>query len=190
MGHRALPGLVEKKVCEGSGLMRAAHIKDLPGGFGRALQYFRSSEFITAEMLARTSGIGEQDISRMERGEREPTLSEFLRLALAIPVSPSYLFNRAVTEWPDDPRYAPPRERSLAHYPRLFRLAWIADRRVIHESRKAYETFDEAQRESIRLNPVRERQGMPLLVGVGVYIRMGNVWTVRDFLSRSAPGEK
>jgi hypothetical protein len=61
---------------------------------------------------------------------------------------------------------------------------------VIHESRKAYETFDEAQRASVRLNPVRERQGLPLLVGVGVYIRMGNVWTVRDFLSRSAPGEK
>jgi transcriptional regulator with XRE-family HTH domain len=71
--------------------MRAANIKDLSGGFGRALQYFRSSEFITAEMLARTSGIDEQDIARMERGEREPTLSEFLRLALAIPVSPSYL---------------------------------------------------------------------------------------------------
>lgn len=170
--------------------MRAAHIKDLPRGFGRALQYFRSGEFITAEMLARTSGIGEQDIARMERGEREPTLSEFLRLALAIPVPPSHLFNRAVAEWPDDPRYAPPRERSAAHYPRLYRLAWIADRRVIHESRRAYETFDEAQRASFRLNPIRERQGLPLLVGVGVYIRMDNVWAVRDFLSRPTLDEK
>jgi transcriptional regulator with XRE-family HTH domain len=141
-------------------------------------------------MLARTSGIGEQDIARMERGEREPTLSEFLRLALAIAVPPAHLFNRAVAEWPDDPHYAPPRDRSPAHYPRLFRLAWIAKRRVIHESRKAYETFDEAQLASIKLNPVRERQGLPRLVGVGVYIRTGNVWSVRDFLSRPKLEEK
>jgi transcriptional regulator with XRE-family HTH domain len=181
---------VEKKVIDWRCLMRAAHIKDLPQGFGRALLHFRADGFITAEMLARASGISEQDIARMERGEREPTLSEFLRLALAISVAPGHLFNRAVIEWPDDPDYAPPRERSPNHHPRLFRLAWIGKRRVIHESRKTYETFDEALGASIRLNPERERQGLPRLVGVGVYIRIGNVWTVKDLLSRPTQAEE
>jgi hypothetical protein len=140
-------------------------------------------------MLAGSSGICERDIARMERGEREPTLSEFLRLALAIPVAPGHLFNRAVIEWPDDPDYAPPHERSPDHRNRLFRLAWIAKRRVIHESRRAYETFDEALGASIRLNPERERQGLPRFVGVGVYIRIGNVWSVSDFLSRPTQGD-
>jgi hypothetical protein len=164
--------------------MKAAHIRDLPQGFGRALSHFRTDGFITTEMLARTSGIIEDDIARMECGEREPTLSEFLRLAIAIQVEPSHLFNRAIVEWPDDPKFTPPRERSRAQYPRLFRLAWIAKRRVIHESRKAYESFDEALQASVRLNFIRERQRLPLLIGVGVYIRTGNVWSVRDFLSR------
>ena len=169
--------------------MRAAHLRHLPQGFGRALLYFRSCGFITTEMLAKACGIPEDDITRMERGEREPTLSEFLRLALAIQVAPGHLFNRTVIEWPDDADFAPPRERSHDHCPRLFRLAWIAKRRVIHETRKAYETYDEAHRAFIRLNLIRERQGLPRLDGVGVYIRTGNVWSVRDFLSRRIPGD-
>lgn len=162
--------------------MRAAHIKDLSLGFGRALSYFRSTGFTTAEMLARASGMREDDITRMECGEREPTLSEFIRLALAMQVAPGDLFNLAVAEWPNDPDFAPPHNRSPAHYPRLFRLAWIAERRVIYESRKAYETFDEALHASIRLNVIREQQRLPPLVGVGVYVRTGNVWSVRDFI--------
>ena len=170
--------------------MKAAHIKNLPQGFGKALLHFRTAGFSTVEMLANSSGIREQEIVRMESGECEPTLSEFLRLAIAMQISPSHLFNRAIVEWPDDSNFMPPRERSRDHYPRLFRLAWIAKRRVIHESRKAYETFDEALNASVRLNALRQRQGLPLLIGVGVYIRTGNVWSVRDFLSRPAKGEE
>ena len=168
--------------------MKAAHINHLPRGFGKALSYFRSSGFDTVELLARASGLREDDIIRMERGEREPSLSEFLRLALAMQVAPGALFNRAIAEWSDDPDYAPPFNRSPAHYPRLFRLAWIAKRRVIHESRKAYETYDEALRASIKLNVIREQQRLPPLVGVGVYLRTGNVWSVRDFI-RGISGE-
>ena len=168
--------------------MRAAHIKDLPRGFGRALAHFRNAGSITVETLARNTEMRMEDITRMERGEREPTLTEFLRLALAIQIPPGELFNLAVVEWPDDPNFAPPNSRSRAHYPRLFRLAWIGERRVIHESRKAYENFEEALRASVKLNAVRQQQRLPLLVGVGVYVRTGTVWSVRDFLQREGSG--
>jgi transcriptional regulator with XRE-family HTH domain len=162
--------------------VRAAHIKHLPQGFGRALSHFRSKQ-LSIETLARSSGLRVDEIIRMERGEREPSLSEFLRLALALNVAPGRLFNRAVAEWPDDPDSGPPFYRSSAHCPRLFRLAWITGRRVIHESRKAFETIDEAARASVGLNAIRERQRLPPLIGVGVYIRTGNIWTVKDFTS-------
>ena len=141
-------------------------------------------------MLAKTSDVGESDIAQMESGVREPTLSQFLQLALALHVAPGHLFNRAVVEWRDDPGFALPWNRSRAHYPRLFRLAWIAERRVIHESRKAYETFDEALRASVRLNALRDQQRLPPLVGVGVYLRTGSVWSVDDFARPAEWGEE
>ena len=162
--------------------MKASHIKDLSLGFGRALAHFRTAGFATHEMLARKCEMREEYIIQMERGEREPTLSEFLRLALALQVAPGHLFNRAVVEWPDDPVFNPPHNRSKDHHPRLFRLAWIAERRVIHESRQAHESFIDAVHASVGLNVRRERQRLPLLTGVGVYIRTGDVWSVRDFL--------
>jgi len=162
--------------------MKAAHVKDLSHGFGRAVSHFRTERFATVEMLATTSDVGENTVVQIESGIREPTLSQFLRLALALHVTPGHLFNRAVVEWRDDPGFALPLNRSRAHCPRLFRLAWIAERRVIHESRKAYETFDEALRASVSLNVIREQERLPPFVGVGVYLRTGNVWNVHDFI--------
>lgn len=162
--------------------MKAAHIKHLAEGFGRALLHFRSSRF-TTDTLAQTCGISAADVARMEGGTREPTLSEFLRLALALNVAPSQLFNRAVAEWPDDPDSGPRFNRSMQHHPRLFRLVWVTGRRTLYESRKAYGTLEDAQRASVRLNVVRARLRLPRFVGVGIYIRTGHVWTVRMFPS-------
>jgi transcriptional regulator with XRE-family HTH domain len=83
--------------------MKAAHIKDLPQGFGRALAHFLANQFVTVESLARYSQIREQEIALIERGEREPSLSQFLRLAIAMEIPPGHLFNRAVAEWPEGP---------------------------------------------------------------------------------------
>jgi transcriptional regulator with XRE-family HTH domain len=82
--------------------VKAAHIKDLSRGFGRAVSHFRSERYATVEMLAKASDVGESHIAQMESGVREPTLSQFLRLVLALHVAPGHLFNRAVVEWRDD----------------------------------------------------------------------------------------
>lgn len=55
---------------------------------------------------------------------------------------------------------------------------------MIYESRKAYESFEDALQASVRLNAVREQQRLPPLVGVGIYIRISAVWGVMDFLGR------
>jgi transcriptional regulator with XRE-family HTH domain len=115
--------------------MKPAHIKDLPQGFGRALAHSRTNQLVTVESLARYGQISEQDIALIERGEREPSLSQFLRLAIPMEIPPGHLFNRAVAEWPEDPEYAPLPIRGSR--PRLFRLAWIAKRRTVHESPEA-----------------------------------------------------
>ena len=73
--------------------MRASRSLVCP--FGRVLAAVREERGMTQGQLARKLGRSPQQISRMERGEREPMFSTIVFLAAALNMEPGELFRRA-----------------------------------------------------------------------------------------------
>lgn len=166
--------------------MRAAHLKDLPQAFGRAMLFCQQELDISRECLATACQMREEEIEEIERGLREPTLAQFVKLALGFGLSPGCLFNLAVARWPDDPDAE--HFRSALHVPRLYRLAWYEPRRgrYLREEPEAFESLEEAVGASVVLNAERERRKLPKLIMVGMYLRLGTVFSGRSILDWSA----
>ena len=72
----------------------AAHV-----GFGRAIRDFRRGRGISQEQLGFDSGLHRTYIGGIERGERNPSLQNILRIAEALGVSPSELMAAAERNW-------------------------------------------------------------------------------------------
>lgn len=64
----------------------AAHV-----AFGRAIRDLRRSRGISQEQLGYDSGLHRTYVGGIERGERNPSLTNILRIAEALGVSPSEL---------------------------------------------------------------------------------------------------
>lgn len=62
---------------------------------GRAVRDFRSQRRISQEDLAHLSGMHRTYLGGIERGERNPSYQNLLRLAEALGVRPSELLSRA-----------------------------------------------------------------------------------------------
>ena len=60
-------------------------------GFGRAIQRLRLGRGISQEQLGYDSGLHRTYVGGIERGERNPSLTNIIRLAEALGVSPSEL---------------------------------------------------------------------------------------------------
>lgn len=68
----------------------AAHV-----AYGRALRELRAEHGISQERLALASGLDRTYVSGIERGERNPSLTNILKLAAALDVRVSELAARA-----------------------------------------------------------------------------------------------
>ncbi|WP_337639756.1 helix-turn-helix transcriptional regulator [Bilophila wadsworthia] len=66
-----------------------------PCPFGKILVTAREERGITQYLLARLAGRSIQQISQIERGEREPKLSTLILLAHALGMEPGTLVNEA-----------------------------------------------------------------------------------------------
>jgi transcriptional regulator with XRE-family HTH domain len=63
--------------------------------FGQAIRHFRANMRISQEELASLSGLHRTYVGGIERGERNPSYTNILRIAEALEVTPSKLLERA-----------------------------------------------------------------------------------------------
>lgn len=63
--------------------------------FGRAVRQLREHRGLTQERLARECGLDRTYVGGIERGERNPSFTNIVRLAAALGVRPSELLQRA-----------------------------------------------------------------------------------------------
>ena len=71
----------------------------LPCPFGKVLVKARKERGITQYRLARLAGRAIQQISQIERGQREPKISTVIMLARALGMEPGILVNEAAKVW-------------------------------------------------------------------------------------------
>ena len=84
--------------------MNTDHGETLRAAFGMILTRSRTVRKWTAEALAIAAGLSGSDaVSEMERGEREPTLSEFFNISHALGEPPAILLIRLIVQWRTDP---------------------------------------------------------------------------------------
>jgi transcriptional regulator with XRE-family HTH domain len=99
--------------------MNGDPIERLPIAFGRVLARRRSAKPGTALALAGAVGLTENEVIAMERGQREPVLTEFFRIARASGDPPTILLIDVITTWLDaDTLHA----TRAADFTRLYRL--------------------------------------------------------------------
>jgi transcriptional regulator with XRE-family HTH domain len=64
--------------------------------FGEAIRGIRKQRGVSQESLALKCGLDRTYISGIERGTRNPSLTNILKIAAALQVSPSEIFARAL----------------------------------------------------------------------------------------------
>jgi ribosome-binding protein aMBF1 (putative translation factor) len=69
---------------EGPEAVRDLRAKELKYSFLNALMTARRARHLTQQQLAAQSGIAQEEISRIERGRKSPTLDTYSRLAAAL----------------------------------------------------------------------------------------------------------
>lgn len=79
--------------------------------FGEAIRQMRGEIGLSQESLAEVCDLDRTYISGIERGSRNPSLTNILKIAAALGVRPADLFAR--TE--DPQRTSPPTRRTVAH---------------------------------------------------------------------------
>lgn len=67
--------------------------------FGRAIRDLRAGRGLSQEQLGYDSGLHRTYIGGIERGERNPSLANILRIAEALEVSPSELLAATERNW-------------------------------------------------------------------------------------------
>ncbi|WP_378735343.1 helix-turn-helix domain-containing protein [Nocardia brasiliensis] len=64
---------------------------DNAGRIAATLRVARARRGITQEQLAKAAGLAPQTVSRFESGQREPRVSQLMRIAAALDTTPSKL---------------------------------------------------------------------------------------------------
>jgi transcriptional regulator with XRE-family HTH domain len=150
----------------------------LPEVFGRLLKQRRVELKGTEGSLAGAAGLsgGADDVEKVERGEREPTLSEFFAIASALRTSPGLLLVDLITAWRGD-FYDPLYKARASDFERVYRLGFFQQVSHNHfefrEVPTTYHLLDQATAAARELNARRYKKGQPLLDTVSIYIRMG-----------------
>lgn len=156
--------------------MSIESVGELPAAFGRVLRRFRERRGLTPESFAMAVGlVSGEEVTNMERGQREPALSDFFRIAKVLDEPPALLLIDVIEAWRVDPAQDALYSSRASDFARLYRLGYYGDPGNYREQQRAYATLDEATAIAAMLNAARHRRGLKILDTVSIYIRMGHV---------------
>jgi transcriptional regulator with XRE-family HTH domain len=148
----------------------------LPLAFGKLLRRRRNEFRLTAEAFARAARLPDAiTISRMETGEREPTLTELFRIADALHTQPAFLFADIIAEWRRDPTDLMPHMTRASDFVRLYRLGYHCSPGDFRELAQAYGGMDQATGAARTLSIARREKGLIPPDTVLIYARLGYV---------------
>jgi transcriptional regulator with XRE-family HTH domain len=151
-------------------------INRLPGVFGKLLTRLRVEQNLTQEAFAVAAGLPDSAaVTRMERGGREPTLTEFFRIASALRSSPAILFVDVIAESRVDPTDYLHHKSRASDFVRAYRLGYYHYPGDFREQPQAYASIGDAAGAARRLNVTRHRRKLPPLDTVLIYVRIGSV---------------
>ena len=155
--------------------MNADPIKRLPGAFGKLLTRLRVEQRLTQEEFAVAAGLSDAAaVAKMEKGAREPSLTELFKIANALRSPPAILFVDVIAAWRADPADSLHKTRA-SDFTRLFRLGYHHKPGDFRELSTTYYSVAEATHAAGKLNAQRYTRGVALLDTVCVYIRLTSV---------------
>jgi transcriptional regulator with XRE-family HTH domain len=147
----------------------------LPGVFGNLVQKSRVERKWTLEQFSNATGMHVTDLKSMEDGKREPTLTEFFKIASAMRSPPGILMIDLIADWRGDSTFDPIYKSRPSEFSRVYRLGYYHDPGDFREHASTYNTVDDATKAARELNPARQNRGAKLFNTVSIYIRMGYV---------------
>ena len=155
--------------------MSADPINRLPVAFGTLLKRLRVELNLSQEALAVASGFANANaVVDMERGGREPTLTELFRIANTLRMPETILFVDVVAEWRADPTDYGHYKSRASDFARLHRLGYYHGHGDFRELPRVYSDMDEATAAARTLNTARQSKGLPPLNTVLIYVRLGS----------------
>jgi transcriptional regulator with XRE-family HTH domain len=153
--------------------MSAGPINRLPSDFGKLLKRLRVKVDLSQEALALAAGFSDINaVENMERGEREPTLTEFFRIANALRDPPAILLTDLIAAWRGDSlNFLYPSRPS--DFSRVYRLGYYYDVGDFREHPTTYGSVDQATDAARRLNPARQKKELRAIDMICIYVRLG-----------------
>ena len=156
--------------------MSADPTNRLPAAFGKLLMRLRTERKLTQEALAKVADLSPPAaVTKMELGEREPTLMEFFRIANAVGAPPAILFMDMVQAWRFDPSDAGYYKSRTSDINWIYRLGYYRTPGDFRELPRTYGSIDAATGAANTLNAARKAKQRPLLDTVLVYVRLESV---------------
>ncbi len=165
-------------------------VERLSAAFGRVLRRFRERRGLPPESVALAVGlVSGEEVNSMERGQREPALSDFFRIANVLGEPPALFLIDVIDSWRADPAQDALYKSRASDFARLYRLGYYEDPGDFREQQRAFSTLDEAAATAATLNAARHSRRLKVFDTVSIYIRMGHVsfaWEPESALSRPA----
>ena len=156
--------------------MNTDPISRLPATFGALLNKLRVGQRIDAVEFATAARLtSAEKLASMERGDAEPTLTEFFRIAGVLNEPPAILLVDLITNWREEPEFGYLYRPRPGDFARLFRLGCYELSAEFHELVKPYGSINDAMSVSRALNSTRSRRRQPLLDHITIYVRLGYV---------------
>jgi transcriptional regulator with XRE-family HTH domain len=156
--------------------MNADPLSRIPVVFGNLLRRLRVERTLAPDAFALAASLsGADDVARMERGEREPTLTELFRIANALGEPPTVLFVDVFAEWRTDPTDYRLYNSRASDFERLYRLGYHENPGDFREMQRTYGTVDAATADARKLNAARRKKERKTLDTICIYIRMGSI---------------
>jgi transcriptional regulator with XRE-family HTH domain len=142
--------------------------------FGELVQRSRLQRNWTEERLANAAGLPNAEaVAQMERGDREPRLTELFMIAEAFGDPPGITFMNLVAAWAADPVSDLAYGARRTDFARLFRLGYSGPDGEFREQHRVYGAIDDATAMARHLNMERRKRSLKPLDTITIYIRMG-----------------
>ena len=154
-------------------------IERLPIAFGKVLarKWRDESHFTTAEQFSAAVGLPVKDVIKMVSGKREPTITEFCKIARMLREEPGILLIELIAEWREYD--ATPIYRA-SDFVRLYRLGYHHKPGDFREQDRTYGSIPAVIDAAATLNQQRYKRRVRLLDTCCIYIRMKHIgfeWT-------------
>lgn len=156
--------------------MSTEPVARIPAAFGKLLNKLRTERGIDAAEFATAARLtNAEKLARVERGEAEPTLTKFIRIAAILNESPAIFLVDLITLWRDQPEFGFLYRPRPGDFTRLFQLGCYELSAEFHEQVKPYDSISGAMEVSRTFNSGRMRRSKPLFDHITIYVRMGYV---------------